>query len=205
MAMLMEQTTPPLRLRRETLAKIAAATSTPTAAAANPYEFALQAVRQIKEAMHDLLVNGIQYEKAGDVYELELLEEELELLEEELVPATNSIYDYIDVDSEIERQFVEDLENHNGVRIYVKLPAWFKVPTPVGTYNPDWAIVMEDRDGHGEDKGRPLLYLVRETKSTTLLHKLRSDERRKIACGAAHFAGALGVSYKVVTSVNELP
>jgi type III restriction enzyme len=205
MAMLMEQTTPPLRLRRETLAKIMAATTNKTGAASNPYEFALQAVRQIKEAMNDLLVHGIQYEKVGDVYELELLEEDLELLESSLVPATNSIYDFIDVDSEIERKFVEDLENHNGVRLYVKLPAWFKVPTPVGNYNPDWAIVMEDRDSHGEDGGRPLLYFICETKSTTLRHKLRPDERRKIECGEAHFDGALAVPYTVATSVNELP
>ncbi len=205
MAMLMEQTTPPLRLRRETLARIVAASNNQVGAAANPYEFALQAVRQIKEAMNDLLVNGIQYEKIGEVYELTLLDEDMELLESSLVPATTSIYDFIDVDSDVERKFVEDLENHNGVRLYVKLPAWFKVPTPVGNYNPDWAIVMEDRDSHGEDGGRPLLYLVRETKSTTLLHKLRPDERRKITCGRAHFDDTLGVSYKVVTSVDELP
>jgi len=205
MAMLMEQTTPPLRLRRETLAKIVASSSNRTAAATNPYEFALQSVREIKEAMNDLLINGITYEKAGDIYELSLLEDELELLESSLVPATNSIYDFIDVDSHVERQFVEDLENHDGVKLYVKLPSWFKIPTPVGTYNPDWAIVMEDRDGHGDTGGRPMLYLIRETKSTTVLHDLRADERRKITCGEAHFTGALDVSYKVVTSVNELP
>jgi type III restriction enzyme len=59
-------------------------------------------------------------------------------------------------------------------------------------------------NARGDDGGWPLLYLVRETKSTTNLTKLRTDERRKIKCGAAHFDGALGVSYKVVTSVAEV-
>ncbi len=205
MALLMAQTTPPLHLKRETLARIVLGSSNRKAAANNPYEFALQAVQQIKAAMHDLLVNGIKYEKAGAVYELTLLDAELELLESSLVPATNAIYDFIAVDSQVERQFVAELEQHAAVKLYVKLPNWFTVPTPVGNYNPDWAIVMEDRDGHGDTGGRPMLYLIRETKSTTLLHTLRPDERRKLICGEAHFSGALGVSYKVVTSVNELP
>jgi type III restriction enzyme len=71
--------------------------------------------------------------------------------------------------------------------------------------NPDWAIVMEDRDEHGQPTGKPLLYLVRETKSTHKLDGLRPDERRRIICGERHFKEALDVDYKVVTSANELP
>ena len=87
------------------------------------------------------------------------------------------------------------------VKLYIKLPDWFTVDTPIGTYNPDWAIVMEDPDSSGKDK----LYLVRETKDTTKLAELRPDERRKIECGKKHFEDALGVSYKVVTEVKQLP
>ena len=88
---------------------------------------------------------------------------------------------------------------------YLKLPSWFKVPTPVGEYNPDWAIVMEDRDEHGQPTGNPFLYLVRETKDRNWKANLRPDEQRKIQCGERHFKGALGVNYKVVTKASELP
>jgi len=89
------------------------------------------------------------------------------------------------------------------VKLYVKLPDWFSVDTPVGTYNPDWAIVVEERDAHGDATG-DRLYLVRETKDTTNLDNLRPDERRKIKCGKRHFEGALRVSYRVVTRASDL-
>jgi len=78
------------------------------------------------------------------------------------------------------------------------------VPTPVGTYNPDWAIVIEERDAFGQPTDKPLLYLVRETKSTTHLDELHPDERRKIVCGENHFKEALGVDYRVVTTSDQL-
>ena len=68
--------------------------------------------------------------------------------------------------------------------------------------NPDWAIVMDNPE---EEEGKPILYLVRETKGTGRLSDLRPQERRKILCGKRHFEGALGVSYRVVTSASELP
>ena len=77
----------------------------------------------------------------------------------------------------------------------MKLPAWFTVPTPVGEYNPDWAIVL-DRDGEGER-----VYLVRETKGEG---ELRPTERMKTECGRAHFEGALGVPYAVVTEAKDV-
>jgi type III restriction enzyme len=96
------------------------------------------------------------------------------------------------------------LEKNLQVRMYVKLPYWFKVSTPVGEYNPDWAIVWESRDVHGSANGRPLLYLVRETKNTPKLSELRPDERRKIICGGRHFRKALGTDYDVVTSTTDM-
>jgi type III restriction enzyme len=105
------------------------------------------------------------------------------------------IYDGLDVDSEtIERPFAEALERDARVKLYVKLPRWFEVRTPIGGYNPDWAIVMDKGEGHDR------LYLVRETKGTTTTADLRPDERRKIDCGRKHFVEALGVDYDVVTS-----
>lgn len=78
---------------------------------------------------------------------------------------------------------MEGLEGRPDVRVYLKLPRWFTVTTPVGEYNPHWAIVMEDRDAHGDVSGE-VLYLVRETKSTLDPQKLRQDGARKIGCAA---------------------
>lgn len=72
------------------------------------------------------------------------------------------------------------LGRRDDVRLYVKLPAWFTMPTPIGEYNPDWNIVMDDPEG----EGKLALYLVRETKPTSHLAELRPDERQKLRCGA---------------------
>ncbi len=88
--------------------------------------------------------------------------------------------------------------------LYVKLPAFFTVPTPIGNYNPDWALVKEDIDAHGEPTGKENLYLLRETKSTTDSGELRLREEWKISCSMRHFRDALGVDYEVLTSVDEI-
>jgi type III restriction enzyme len=150
-------------------------------------------------------VNGIQYEKINDWYEMSQLVESFPAWEDYVVPASRSVYDKIEYDSETERKFVEGLDKMDQVKMFIKLPSWFIVPTPVGEYNPDWAIVWEDRDVYGNPTEKPLLYLVRETKSTIERDKMRPDERRKIACGQKHFEGALGTSYKVVTTPSDLP
>ena len=79
------------------------------------------------------------------------------------------------------------------------LLGWFPAPTPVGLYNPDWAIVMND-----PQDGQPMLYLVRESKGSTKLDDLRPDEKRKILCGEKHFKDALGVDFGVVKTAGEL-
>lgn len=106
-------------------------------------------------------------------------------------------------------RFVEDLEARTDVKLYLKLPYWFTVPTPVGEYRPDWAIVMMGP----EENGKPVLYLVSETKESPKKDGLRPNEWRRIQCGAAHFGsrqfnrmGALeGVDYCVVKEASELP
>ena len=135
------------------------------------------------------------------------LETEIESWEEYLIPTQRSVYDHVVFDSrsEVERRFVEGLEARDYAKLYFKLPSWFTVDTPVGKYNPDWAIVMEDRDEYGQPTGQDLLYLMRETKGNNWRTALRPDERRKIECGERHFKDALGVDYKVVSSADELP
>jgi type III restriction enzyme len=205
MASLMERTTPPMRLARHTLLEIARRTKDHQGALDNPHEFATVAVQIIKHKLADQLVDGIRYEKINEWYEMTRLDDEIPSWEDYLMPAERSVYDHVIFESEIEKQFVEGLEKRDDVKLYLKLPAWFTVRTPIGEYNPDWAIVMEPRDEHGQPTGEQLLYLVRETKDTTDLDKLRPDEARKIRCGAKHFQDALGVSYKIAKNARELP
>ena len=205
MTHLLEHTSPPISLTRKTLLKIFSIIVKKQEAMANPHEFATVAVRIIKDKLVDQLVNGVRYEKINNWYEMSRFEAEIESWEEYLVPVEHSPYDHVVYESEVERQFTIDLDKRKDIRLFVKLPRWFTVPTPVGTYNPDWAIVMEPRDEFGEPTGEQLLYLVRETKDTLNLSELRPDERRKIVCGERHFRDALGVDYKVVTQASQLP
>ena len=215
MANLMEHTSPPVRVTRRTLLELFRRLGTKKAATDNPQEWATAAVRILKEKLADFLVEGIEYEKLGQEYRMQQIldEKTVELFSKYVIAADpqtdKAVYDMIPCDSEVEKKFVEDLEARTDVRLYLKLPYWFTVPTPVGDYRPDWAVVM---DGP-ESQGKPILYLVSETKSSPRKDDLRPDEWRKIQCGAAHFGskqlkkkGALnGVDYRVVTSASELP
>ena len=215
MANLMEHTTPPVKVTRATLLELFRRVANRQPILDNPHDWAAAAVRILKEKLADHLVLGIKYEKTGDWYAMEQILEgaEVEMFAKYLVEPDETkgqtIYDLVPCDSGIEQQFVQDLENRSDVRMYVKLPKWFTVPTPVGLYEPDWAIVLDPPDG----QGKPLLYFVAETKESPHLGTLRGNARRKIECAAAHFGskqykkqGALeGVDYKVVSSANELP
>jgi type III restriction enzyme len=205
MSSLLERTTPPVRVTRKTLLEIYKRSSDAQqkAALGNPYEFATVVVRIIKVKLADQLVEGIQYEKINAWYEMTQFQD-IPSWEDNLVPSPRSLYDYVVYESEIEKDFVEGLERRDDVKLYVKLPGWFTVPTPIGEYNPDWAVVVEQRDEFGQPTGVPHLYLVRETKSTTNLDELRLDEKRKILCGEKHFRDTLKVDYKVVTKVQDI-
>ena len=211
MVNLLEHTSPPVRLTRRTLLELLRRVQNQQAAVENPHEFATVAVAILKEKLADLLVRGIRYEKINQWYEMSQIldEDEVELFSKHTQSSQKAPYDLIPCDSKVEAEFVKELEGRNDVKLYVKLPAWFTVPTPIGDYNPDWAVVIED------ENSKDTLYMVAETKSTTNLGDLRPDERRKIYCGAAHFGskqpeivrdGPLeDIEYKVVTSADELP
>ena len=192
--------TPPIKLTRRTLATIVTGIKNRQAALDNPQEFASQAARIIREKALQQLVDGIQYEKDGTWYDMTQWVEEEETVSDRLVPVDNSIYDQIVVQSDTERKFAEKLKKRRDVKLFVKLPGWFKVPTPVGQYNPDWALVMED-----VEDSENLLYLVRETKSTTVAAELRGTENQKIHCGERHFTDALNVDFRVITDADDLP
>lgn len=203
---LMESTSPPMRIGRKTILEILKAAPEPKAVLDNPHEFAAALVGIIKTKLADQLVGGIQYERDGTWYEQSQFDDFIETFAANVVKSDANalaggthIYDGVDIDSEtIERPFAEALEKDARVKLYVKLPRWFKVPTPIGSYNPDWAIVMDTDEGQGR------LYLVRETKGSLNLDDLRPDERRKIQCGKKHFIDALGGDFKLVSDISQI-
>ncbi len=175
-------------LTRRTIVKILTESKTLHLFKKNPQAYMDQVAKLISSTMQLFIVDGIKYTKLGDTefYAQELFDSE-ELtgyLERNMFESHRSVYDYVVYDSDVERGFAEELENNESVKVYAKLPAWFKVPTPLGSYNPDWAIVIED-DGLNK------LYFVVETKGSIEGKDLRPKEQAKIRCGEKHFA-ALG-------------
>lgn len=98
-----------------------------------------------------------------------------------MVDANKSVYEKVIYQSDTERNFAEQLEQNEAIKVYAKLPGWFKVPTPLGTYNPDWAVLVHTDAGEQ-------LYFVVETKHSLFTDDLRDRESGKIKCGEAHFA-----------------
>ena len=129
------------------------------------------------------MVDGVRYQAIGpdSVYAQELFEtEELNGYLDKMVEVQKSLSDAIRYDSTVERTFAETLNANEAVKVFAKLPDWFKVPTPLGSYNPDWAVLLTSEAG---DR----LYFVVETKGTQFLEDLRASEADKIQCGAKHF------------------
>ena len=197
-------TTPAMKLTRRTLLEILKRTQNQQAALDNPPEFAKVMVEHIRKKITRQLIDGIKYEKVGEAYEMRQFDCELESWKDCMVPASRSIYDHVIWDSEVEKEFVEGLERRDDIKLYLKLPAFFTVPTPIGNYNPDWAIVKEERDAHGETTGEEYLYLVHETKGTTDQEQLRQSEYQKICCGKRHFRDTLGVGYTLGPSTGDV-
>ncbi|MCL6477041.1 MAG: hypothetical protein K6T65_01365 [Peptococcaceae bacterium] len=166
----------------------------------NPQAFMSEVAKLINRALKELIVDGIKYEQLeGQYYEMRLFEEKeieeyLSRLYEVKSKDDRTPYDYVPLDSGVEREIAEKLDTDQNVKFYCKLPRWFVVPTPLGDYNPDWAVVMQN-----DEK----LYLVRETKSTHDRDGRREIENRKIDCGQAHF-NTLGVNFKVATNIYEV-
>ncbi len=193
----------PVRLTRKTVLAIVAGVTNQQAVLDNPTEFATIAADVIRAKLEEQLVGGIKYELEEErEWYTQSKFEPIKTKSPRVLRSTKSVYEELVFDSEVERKFAEKLENRDDVKFYVKLPNWFKVQTPIGNYNPDWAVVMEEVDQFG-DKGERL-YLVRETKSTHNLGELRPDEAQKLRCGSRHF-GELVVDYKLVVCAEELP
>lgn len=185
-------------LTRETLIDLLTKSGRLAEFLGNPNDFIALVKKVIKSELARLVVDGIQYEKiSGAIYELRELqrdgEEEKDRFLGQMYEVQNkgkTDFDYVVYDSDIERQFAERLDSREDIKFFMKLPSRFKIPTPVGDYNPDWAIIKQV---DGEDR----LYMIRETKSTLDELKLRPTEAAKIASARQHFK-AIGIdNYEV--------
>ena len=154
----------------------------------NPQEFIDLAAEAVNRCKRLAIVDGIKYQRLGDAqyYAQELFEqEELTGYLKNLLNARKSVYEQVVYDSDTEAAFADQLEKNTAIKVYAKLPGWFTVPTPLGGYNPDWAVLVEE-------EGQERLYFVVETKGTMLFaDALRPTEQAKIDCAREHFE-ALG-------------
>ena len=170
----------------------------------NPQQFIELAGEIINRQKRMALVDGIKYQRLGDehFYAQELFEQkELTGYFKNMLNAEKSVYEEVVYDSDTERDFASQLEMNNAIKVYTKLPGWFRVPTPLGTYNPDWAVLVEQ-------DGAERLYFVVETKSSLFTDDLRDKESAKIECGKAHFTalatGKNPATYLVATRLEDL-
>lgn len=168
----------------------------------NPQQFLDQVVHSIALNLQNMMVDGIKYQTiAGVEYDMRLFEaKEIESYIDDMYAITQpdkTISDYIVYDSAVEEQFAKDCENDDRVEFFIKLPDWFVIQTPIGTYNPDWALIFKN------DKK---LYFVAETKSVSAeaTENLRRGELLKIKCGEAHFNEFPDVEYHQMKRVGDL-
>jgi type III restriction enzyme len=187
-------------LTRRTIAKILIKSDTLNQFKKNPQEYVEEVLRIVSQEMNHMLIDGIKYTKIGDYYAQECFRtEELSgYLSDLLVESEKSVYDYVVCDSEVEAKFAGDLEKNQNVILYTKLPGWFKINTPIGNYNPDWAVLF----GVNHEKK---MYFVVETKGAINTKNLRTTESDKIKCGKKHFK-ALDpeISFDVTNNLNKI-
>lgn len=188
------------QLTRRSIVKILSGTNKLGYFKINPQKFIEGCIDIINEQMRLHIIDGIQYKKIGDseYYSQELFENEelFGYLKSNLSESEKSPYDYVVYDSTVESKLANDFENSDNISVYAKLPNWFKIDTPLGTYNPDWAILWKDGN---EEK----LYFVVESKGTTLFGDLRPKEQGKIDCGKKHFK-ALDTEMIVAASMEDV-
>lgn len=193
------------KLTRRTLCRVLSGSRRLNDFKRNPQAFIELAAEAINRCKQHVVVDGIRYQRLGDdvYYAQELFEREeiTGYLKNMLADTKKSVFESVVYDSNIERDFADALEKNDDIKVYAKLPGWFTVPTPLGSYNPDWAVVVE-RDGVER------VYLVVETKSGLFDEDRRGKENDKIACGKQHFkaleVGDKPAKYLVKSTVDEV-
>jgi type III restriction enzyme len=188
-------------LKRKTIVDILIQSGTLSLFKKNPQKYMDEIAKIISSELRMMIVDGVKYTKVGDdaYYTQELFEDEelFGYLSKNMLESQKSVYEYVIYDSDTEANFAQRFESNASVKLYAKLPDWFKINTPIGSYNPDWAVLVED---DGDQK----LYFVLETKGNILAEALRPTEYAKIQCGYEHFK-ALGddVIFKPVDNFDN--
>lgn len=166
----------------------------------NPEDFMQKAARLMNEQKATVIVEHIAYDPTGDTHTMDIFTQDKPKEDfSKAVKADHHIYDYVFTDSKNERDFVRELDTSTAVVVYAKLPRGFFIPTPVGNYNPDWAIAFQE----GKVKH---VYFVAETKGSMSSMDLRKIEESKIACARKFFAKITSdqVKYDVVDGYGKL-
>ena len=189
------------RLTRATAGRILQEISPKTFAlfGQNPEQFLRKAADLIRREKVRLAIESLRYEKTGDRYDVSIFETDRhEIPIERALQVASHVYDYVPVDSANERKFAERLEAAEEVIVYAKLPRGFTIPTPSGSYNPDWAIAFEQG-------GVRQIYFVAETKGSMLEEDLREAEKQKIASAQQYFRDvATNVTFCKIDSYDAL-
>lgn len=185
-------------LTRSTILKILKDSGRISDVLINPQLFLDYAVAAVKDVLVDFMIDGIKYEKIGGKgYEMRLFEDYEVHMNDLVFAITNkekTIHgNLVPLDSKVEYEFARECESRDDIEFYFKLPFWFRIKTPIGNYNPDWALIK---------KNEKTVYFVAETKSAG--QELKASEKRKIKCGHAHFKEFDGVQYRRVATVGEL-
>ena len=175
------------QLTRKSLVRILTECERLTDFKRNPQAFIEIAGEVINRTKRLALVDGIKYQRIGDdqyyAQELFAQEELTGYLRNMLKDAQKSVFEHVIYDSGgVERTFAEQLEKNESVKIYAKLPAWFKVPTPLGTYNPDWAVLVEV---DGDER----IYFVVETKGSLFVGRPARQRGRQDRVRRGTFQG----------------
>ena len=166
----------------------------------NPEEFIRKSSNLINEEKATTIIDGITYNKTDDKFDNEIftINNIDGRIGDNAFEVKKHIYDFLITDSKNEQRFAKDLEN-GEVTVYAKLPNGFKIPTPLGNYNPDWAIVLDNKDFK-------YVYFIAETKGSMRTTELRGVEKAKIECARKHFKAICkdNVKYDVVDSYEHL-
>ena len=168
----------------------------------NPEEFIIRAGNIINERKSSAVIEHIAYHKMDQQYDADIFaaQELRGRIDIDALRSTKSLYDLVVVDSQgVEKHFAEELEQQEMVEVYTKLPRGFYISTPMGKYNPDWAIAF--REGSVKH-----IYFVAETKGSEDVTQLREVEQNKIECARRHFASISDstVKFDVVSSYSSL-
>ena len=166
----------------------------------NPEDFIAKAARLINEQKATVIIEKLSYDSVGETYGIDIFTQEKPKEDfSKAIKVDHHIYDYVFTDSKNERTFVNELDTSAEVVVYAKLPKGFFIPTPVGNYNPDWAIAFHE----GTVKH---IYFIAETKGSMSSMELRKIEECKIECARKFFTKITSdqVKYDVVDSYGKL-